>query len=241
MVRTLLFDLDGTLLDVDMEYFLDKYLKALSAALAPYIPPQTFMKKLWESTEAMIRDSNGKKTNKDVFMENFFNSPEYRREELLPVFDTFYREEYGKLEIYTKPKPEAPTVLQRARDLGFELVIATNPLFPEAAIRQRLAWAGIDSFDFALVTTYENMHFCKPKLEYYREILDRVGRKPQECIMLGNDVADDMVAGQLGMGTYLVDDFVVNGSLEQAAVDWQGSLAAVEEALINLRKREGSA
>ncbi len=234
MIRTLLFDLDGTLLHVDMDYFLQHYFKALTKALAPYIPPKVFMKKLWESTEAMIRDTNPEKTNKDVFTENFFNTPKYGEEELFPVFDKFYREEYGKLHKYTKKKPEALNLLQKARELGFELVIATNPVFPRAAVDHRLTWAGVNSLEYSLVTTYENMHFCKPNLNYYQEILEKIGRRPEECIMVGNDAEDDMVAGRLGMGTYLIDDFLVNhkGNIQ---VDWQGSLAALEKELSKLR------
>ena len=237
MVRTLLFDLDGTLLHVDMNLFLKQYFKALTAALTPYIPPQTFMTKLWESTEAMIHDTNPNKTNLEVFMENFFNDPIYRKEEIFPVFNKFYREEYRHLEGYTRKKPEAFPLLQLAVGLGYELVIATNPLFPATAINQRLAWAGIDSLPYSLITSYEIMHFCKPKLQYYREVLDRIGRRPGECIMIGNDVGDDMVAGQLGMATYLVDDLLVNNRQSPIRVDWQGSLSALGTELVKIRER----
>ncbi len=239
MIRTLLFDLDGTLLHVDMDFFLQHYFKALTAALAPYMPPELFMKKLWDSTEAMIQNTDPEKTNKNVFMENFFDTQEYRTEELFPVFDRFYREEYGHLQKYTKKKPEALPLLRRARELNFELVIATNPVFPEAAVRHRLAWAGIDSLEYLLVTTYENMHYCKPNLHYYREILAKIGRGPKECLMVGNDVHDDMVAGRLGIGTFLVDDFLVNHRSKEPRADWQGSLAEVGAQLEKIREEEG--
>jgi FMN phosphatase YigB (HAD superfamily) len=236
MLRTLLFDLDGTLLHVDMNYFLKQYFKALTSALADHIPPDVFMSKLWESTEAMINDTNGQKTNKEIFFENFFNSPKYKAEVLMPVFDKFYRDHYGDLQGYTKAKPEAVGLLKKAEELGFELVIATNPLFPASAIRQRLLWAGIDTFTYRLVTTYENMHFCKPKLEYYEEILAKIGRKPPECLMIGNDVEDDMVVSQLGIKTFLVDDLLINTNGRPIQVDWQGNLNDVRDLIVNLGK-----
>jgi FMN phosphatase YigB (HAD superfamily) len=238
MVRTLLFDLDGTLLHVDMNFFLKNYFKALTAALAPYIPAQAFMARLWEATEAMIHDTNPDKTNREVFMENFFKDSGYQQEEILPVFEKFYREDYRHLQGCTVRKPEALPLLQAALDLGFELVIATNPLFPASAIQQRLGWAGIDALPYTLITSYEVMHFCKPKLQYYQEILDRIGRRPGECIMAGNDVGDDMVAGRLGIATYLVDDLLVNNQQSPIRVDWQGSLKDLGRELLNLRERE---
>jgi FMN phosphatase YigB (HAD superfamily) len=238
MLRTLLFDLDGTLLHVDMHYFLKQYFKALTSALVDHMPPDVFMRKLWESTEAMINDTNGQKTNKDVFFENFFNSPKYKAETLMPVFEKFYRENYGALQGFTTAKPEAARLLQKAEELGFELVIATNPLFPATAIRQRMLWAGIDTFSYRLVTSYENMHFCKPKLEYYEEVLHKIGRKPVECMMIGNDVEDDMVVSQLGIKTFLVDDLLVNTNDKPIRVDWQGSLNDVRELIISLVKEE---
>ncbi len=236
MLRTLLFDLDGTLLHVDMNYFLKQYFKALTSALTDYMPPEVFMRKLLQSTETMINDTNDQKTNKDIFLENFFNSPKYKTEVLMPVFENFYRDNYKDLQGYTQVKPEAVTLLKKAEELGYELVIATNPLFPATAIRQRMLWAGIDGFTYSLVTTYENMHFCKPKLEYYEEILDKVGRKPAECMMIGNDVEDDMVVSRLGIKTFLVDDLLINTNGQPIRVDWQGGLDNVKDLIINLKK-----
>ena len=91
---------------------------------------------------------------------------------------------------------------QRAIELalarGFEVVIATNPVFPQKAIFERLRWGGFANKKFNLITSYENMHFCKPKPQYYAEILSKLGRTPAECWMIGNDVEEDLVAAQLG-------------------------------------------
>ena len=97
------------------------------------------------------------------------------------------------------------------------MVVATNPVFPLQAIRERLRWGGFGDTEFTLITSYENMHFCKPRRQYYKEILRMLGRKPAECWMIGNDVGEDLVAGELGISTFLVQDYLIPGRKEPAA------------------------
>ena len=58
--------------------------------------------------------------------------------------------------------------------------------------------------DFEIFTTYENYHFCKPNLNYYKEVVEKLGVKPEECLMVGNDVGEDMVTEELGMKVFLM-------------------------------------
>ena len=90
------------------------------------------------------------------------------------------------------------------------MVLATNPLFPSIATENRIRWAGLQPEDFEYFTTFESSHYCKPNLDYYREILDRLSLKPEECLMVGNDVSEDMVTEQLGMKTFLLTECLIN-------------------------------
>ena len=90
------------------------------------------------------------------------------------------------------------------------MVLATNPLCPAIATQSRARWAGLTPEDFALITTYENSAFCKPNPDYYREILGKLNLKPEECLMVGNDVQEDMVARMLGMEVFLLTDCIIN-------------------------------
>ena len=78
------------------------------------------------------------------------------------------------------------------------------------ATTQRIRWAGLDPADFETVTTYENSRFCKPDPRYYREILNNAGLAPEECIMVGNDVREDMAAQTLGMQVFLLTDCLLH-------------------------------
>ena len=94
--------------------------------------------------------------------------------------------------------------------LGLGTVLATNPIFPKVATESRIRWAGLQPEDFRLYTTYENASYCKPNPDYYREILDKLNLRPEECLMVGNDVAEDMVAETLGMKVFLLPACVIN-------------------------------
>ena len=89
-------------------------------------------------------------------------------------------------------------------------MLATNPVFPAVATKSRMGWVGLVPEDFALVTTYENSRYCKPNLDYYREILKTINCQPEECLMVGNDVDEDMVAAELGMQVFLLTDCILN-------------------------------
>lgn len=65
-----------------------------------------------------------------------------------------------------------------------------------------------------MLTTYENIGWCKPNLDYYREVLRRAGLKAEECLMVGNDAGEDMVAAESGMKVFLLTDCLINKSGE---------------------------
>jgi FMN phosphatase YigB (HAD superfamily) len=74
------------------------------------------------------------------------------------------------------------------------------------------------------VTTYEDFHYAKPNLGYYRQILQLLGKKASSCLMVGNDVEEDMVAQGLGMDVYLVTDYLINNKNKDIASYRTGSL-----------------
>jgi FMN phosphatase YigB (HAD superfamily) len=86
-------------------------------------------------------------------------------------------------------------------------VLATNPMFPATAIRQRLEWAGLRALDFSLITTLENSHACKPRANYFLEILQPLGVHGDEALMVGDDWRLDIApAMTLGLRTYWIND-----------------------------------
>lgn len=201
-IRAILFDLDGTLLDNDMGEFLPPYFRLLTARVAHLLPAKDFMAHLMQATELMMAN-DGRATNEDLFASAFYPLAGRPRQEIEPLFVDFYNSDFLTLKRYTRRKPEARRVVQRAFDLGYDVVVATNPLFPAMAVQHRLAWAGIADFPFRLVTSYENSRATKPNLLYFEQILETLGH-PAEASLVVGDEDMDMVAAHLGCLTFLV-------------------------------------
>lgn len=225
MVTTVLFDLDGTLLPIDMDAFLKRYFYLLTMRVNEVVPVDNLVDRVWRSTRAMINNLDPAKTNRQAFMEDFLPDIGHPPDALMSVFDRFYEQDFSSLQDGIAASESARAAVDWAFRHGCDVVIATNPIFPERAIRERLRWAGVEDFNYRLVTTYENMHFCKPRIEYYEEILDRVSRRPEDCLMVGNDVEEDLAASRLGMRTFLVTDFLENPRQKQYYADFEGTLA----------------
>jgi FMN phosphatase YigB (HAD superfamily) len=105
---------------------------------------------------------------------------------------------------------------------GYTVVLATNPLFPEKAIHHRIRWAGFEPEDFSYISTFEKNHYCKPELKYYEEILKDIDKKPYDCLMVGNDVEEDIIAKKLGLTTYLITNNILHRTDEEIITDYSG-------------------
>ena len=211
MIKNILFDLDGTLLPMDMEKFTQGYFKRLVMKAAPRgYEPEKLIKSVWAGTAAMVKN-NGVITNEEAFWNKF--SEIYGKEKAgadKPMFDEYYRKEFSGVREDCGFDPAAAETVKTLKEKGFALVLATNPIFPAAATESRVEWAGLDKNDFLLYTTYENSHYCKPNPKYYEEILERLHMNAEECLMVGNDVNEDMVAETLGMKVFLLTDCLLN-------------------------------
>ncbi len=209
-IKTVLFDLDGTLLPMDQDLFVKSYLGRIGRAMAQHgYDAKKLVETIWTGTAAMVKN-DGSKANEAVFWDVFANvfGEEARKD--LPLFDAFYRNGFPAVRESCGFTPRAKEVLARVKELGLQAVLATNPIFPAVATHQRIQWAGLDPSDFLHITTYENAGFCKPNPAYYREILHKLNLVPEECLMVGNEVTEDMVAETLGLQVFLLTPCLIN-------------------------------
>jgi FMN phosphatase YigB (HAD superfamily) len=224
-IRAILFDLDGTLLSNDMDVFLPHYFRLLTARVAHLVPPEEFMTHLMAATQAMLAN-DGQTTNEEVFVREFYPRVAPSREELEPIFEDFYANDFPALRRYTQRKPEARQVVGKAIALGYDVAIATNPLFPATAVEQRLEWAGVAGLPYRLVTTYENSRATKPNLLYFEQILEVLGRPAEGALVVGDEDMD-MVAAHLGCPTFLVPGPRTELAASTPRPTYEGALAEV--------------
>lgn len=209
-ITTVLFDLDGTLLPMDQDEFINCYLHLLAKKLAPYgYDPKKLIGSIWQGTTAMVKN-DGSCTNEQAFWKQFSEifGPDAAKDE--PLFRNYYEIEFQNVRASCGFNPKAAEAIAAIKAKGFRVVLATNPLFPAIATQSRIRWAGLQPEDFELYTTYENSCHCKPNPAYYQDILNTLGLKAEECLMVGNDAKEDTAAEELGIRVFLLTDCLIN-------------------------------
>ncbi len=211
MYQGILFDLDGTLLPMDYDEFSRGYFHLLSRAAEPFgFAQKPFLGAMMQGVSAMVKN-DGKKTNEDAFWDTFCAVSQKDCRHLIPHFEVFYETEFHKCRAFTGENPLAKEAIRLAHSKAEKVILATNPLFPMSAIAARLSWVGLSPEDFDLVTDYASCHFCKPNPAYFSEILEKERLSPEKCLMVGNNVQEDMEAAEkAGIPGFLVTDCLIN-------------------------------
>lgn len=211
-ITTVLFDLDGTLLPMDQDVFVKEYFGRIAGKLAPQgYDPKKLVDTIWRGTGAMVKN-DGSTSNEEAFWKV---AVAVYGDQIIGdkhFFDEFYEEEFDKIKAVCGYHPAAAQIVHGLKEKGVRVALATNPIFPARATQWRIQWAGLAPEDFEFYTTYENSRYCKPNLDYYRDILTQLNVKSEECLMVGNDVGEDMVARELGMQVFLLTDCLINKS-----------------------------
>ena len=127
MFTTLLFDLDGTLLNINMDIFLPQYFQILTQRF-PNLDSDEFITHLLHSTRVMIENKDPRRTNEEVFMQEFIPRIGLPEKELQPILKDFI---LPTLEAWenTLSKSRLPKIVELCHNKGLEMIIATNPVF----------------------------------------------------------------------------------------------------------------
>ena len=210
MLKMILFDLDGTLLPMDQEVFTKDYFKRLAAKLLPHgYQADQLVDGIWAGTAAMVKN-DGTCTNEEAFWRRFVQIFGEKALADKPIFDEYYRVEFQQVAEVCGCSAEAKATIEELKKRGSRIALATNPIFPAIATESRIRWAGLEPEEFELYTTYENTCYCKPNPDYYRDLLQRLDCQAEECLMIGNDVEEDMIAESIGMKVFLLTDCMIN-------------------------------
>jgi HAD superfamily hydrolase (TIGR01662 family) len=244
MLKAVLFDLDNTLILFEEVSFLSGYYPVLAARFDGIFPDGQFAERLMKAT-VVLRDNDGSKINRELFLGVFCEGLSVSRDEVWMRFEQFFSLDFDMFRDRVTAAPGAEEAFRHAKDRGLKIVVATNPIWPLVVQKKRLAWAGLGGIDVDLITHIDNMSYCKPQLGYFTQICRLINVKPEECLMVGDDPANDMVAARAGMKTYQATDSraysqkplaisknVIGNNLNGIpAPDFSGPLADVPEAV----------
>lgn len=229
MITTILFDLDGTLLPLEQENFAKTYVIMFAKKMAHHgYDPERFVRTLLTCTTAVSKN-DGSLSNEEVVWNVFRTELGQRIEADRDIMDEFYRTDFEKLRSVCGYDPDAARIVRKLKNDGFRVALATMPVFPAVATEARIIWAGLTVDDFEYITTYENSRSGKPSEAYYNEVCSVLGVKPEECLMVGNDTCDDMLAERVGMKVFLLTNCLYNKENKDISLYKKGGFAELEE------------
>ena len=232
-MKNILFDLDGTLLPMDVEEFTQKYFGYIVQTMNNNNRDgKAILKAIGYGVDTIIKN-DGTLKNDVLFWNTFEKVCGISREEIESEFTVFYENVFDKI----SSGIQSPKMIQSVsilKEKGYKLYLTTNPLFPRIATEKRVKWAGLNIEDFELITTFENSSFCKPNINYYKEVLESQNLDVNECMMVGNDVKEDGVVETLGIPVYLVNDYLLNKYNLDINTKWLGSSEDFLEFVNNL-------
>jgi len=209
MNKTLLLDLDDTLLNSNMDEFIPAYFQLLSLNLQDIIEPGIMLNGLMNGTNKMLKKTSPLGSLSDIFSAEFYELIQVPEVELTPRLDYFYDEVFPCLGSLTTKKPDAIEFVKKAFEEYNNIVIATNPLFPLKAVEHRLRWAGLppEDYNYSLITAFEDFHFAKENISYFSEIYGWLGWPDGPVVMIGNDFNMDIdPARKAGFPVFWVPD-----------------------------------
>lgn len=211
MYKNILFDVDGTLLPMDTHKFVKLYFNSLCEKMIPMlkIEPKALTDSILYGLDAMAKN-DGSALNKDVFWKSASKATGIDLIKYEDMFNDYYNNEFVAAKMATSVNPYAKKCVDFAKEKGVKIIAATNPIFPKAATYKRLKWAGLSPEDFEYITVFDNSSSCKPNLAYFNDICVKCGITPQESLMVGNDVDEDLCSAKLGFDTYLITDCIIN-------------------------------
>ncbi len=221
-VKGVLFDLDGTLLQVEMREFIPAYLQSLGGCFADFVGPRKFASVMSATTFALINSDDGDRTNEEAFLQAAERHMGIGREAFAQGLEVFCREGLPGLQSLIQPLPAARRILECCFERGLKVAVATNPVFPRALVDARLEWGGLSDLPFDLVTSYENSRYCKPNRRYFEDVLQELDLAPPQCVMVGNDTEHDLAARDMGIPTFLVDTWMIDRLGGAYLSDYQG-------------------
>ncbi|MEG1512312.1 MAG: HAD family hydrolase [Raoultibacter sp.] len=210
--RAIFFDLDGTLLPLDMDMFMGGYFLSLEAFVGEHdLDVTRFTAALRKGISSMTH-SDGIHTNEEMFWQAFFADMGEAAADIdwKVLLNEFYRHDFGQIGAGMPPNPLSAEVLETLRAKGYPLALTTMPMFPPAAVDWRLNWGDLDPAAFDRITTYDNSTAIKPHLDYYRENLAAFSCKPEEVLMVGNNTREDLACLKVGMPAYLITDCLLD-------------------------------
>ncbi|MBQ4357595.1 MAG: HAD family hydrolase, partial [Acholeplasmatales bacterium] len=134
-MKTFLFDLDSTLLQMNQDEFVEAYFKSIARySYTLGYNPKEFMEIFNKAAYAIIKN-DGSMTNEDRFwmvIKEKYTDIDF----LKKSFDHYYRNEFHELKDHIHKTYHPYELIKYLKDKGYRIILATNPVFPKVATEE---------------------------------------------------------------------------------------------------------
>lgn len=204
-VNTVLWDLDGTLVGIRRRTFAALMPAVAAAMFADIVAPWRFARIL-AAVLPDVRANTTELTNFDLMVTRIADETGRDPELIGARLSRLAERGFPRLRRCFYPHRAAGALVEALAARNLSQVVATNPLWPLSTAHARLGWGGIDARRFSFIASGSSMRTAKPRLDYYRELLQILQCQPHECIMIGNDATADTPAAELGIPVHLLNN-----------------------------------
>lgn len=241
MLKAVVFDMDDTLLSINLSAFVAILMKDEAALLAD-IARRNPLATLATWGGAMLDLNNNARPDDDTRTNLAFFNEHIEARTGVPLDDPVIADAFACYErdvlpgkndgiIAARPADGAHEAIEEVLGRGLRVALLTNPCFSETCIRTRLAWGGLEDAPFELITTMETSTRCKPSPVYYLESLAHLGLEPHEVLMVGNDAKRDFPTPDCGIQTAYV------GGGRPVRATWSGPMASFAASFDDIEER----
>lgn len=223
MIKNIIFDLGGVLLDVDMKRTfmefqklgIDTSLFTSKPADAPSGVPQATVCEGITVNGIMALYQTG-----DISTSDFFSAilkacrPGTTVDQVRDAWNSC---------LFTIPQHRMDAVLQLRKRYNVYMLSNTNDAHWVYLLAHQFATPGADlATHFDRVFVSHEMHLAKPNPAIYQQLLTEIGAQPEECLFLDDATVNTSAAASIGIRTLTVEASKINadGTAMPPSVDW---------------------
>lgn len=194
-------DYDGTLVKNSEEKFMKTYFSILSRKVK--LPVEKIFNLVMDSIYEITKIEDPSKNLFERFLESISKKTGKSKDYWYNIFLDFYKNEFDELRKIIKVNKKLTNFIKNS---NYKFIFASNPLFPEIAVKKRIDFANLSPENFFYIATMENSHYAKPNPKFFAEILKKISVAADKCLMIG-DTENDKASEKVGIKFINVNNF----------------------------------
>lgn len=223
MIKNIIFDLGGVLLDVDMKRTFMEFQKlgvdtsvftSKTSDADPGVPQATVCEGISVNGIMALYQTG------DISTSDFFSAIQKACRPGTTVEQV--RDAWNSC-LFTIPQHRMDAVLQLRKRYNVYMLSNTNDAHWVYLLAHQFATPGADlATHFDRVFVSHEMHLAKPNPAIYQQLLTEIGAKPEECLFLDDATVNTDAAAALGIHTLTVEASKINadGTATPPSIDW---------------------